>query len=101
MGAYSLQLVVYGLNHNVLLDLLAICRSIGHFKHSSVACHKSKNSREFILSSRMFTLDGIYPYMIQSILEQKMALAAYAAENDIPQLTASHLARKMTLVLTN
>ena len=40
--------------------------------------------------------------MIQSILEQKMALAAYAAENDIPQLTASQLeiARKMALVLS-
>ena len=39
--------------------------------------------------------------MIQSILEQKMALAAYAAENDIPQLTANQLeiARKLTLVL--
>jgi len=29
--------------------------------------------------------------MIQSILEQKMALAAYAAENDISQLTANQL----------
>ena len=39
--------------------------------------------------------------MIQSILEQKMALAAYAAENDIQQLTANQLeiTRKMTLVL--
>ena len=39
--------------------------------------------------------------MIQSILEQKMALAAYAAENDIQQLTATQLeiARKITFVL--
>ena len=39
--------------------------------------------------------------MIHSILEQKMALAAYAAENDIQQLTANQLeiAWKMTLVL--
>ena len=36
-------------------------------------------------------------------MEQKIALAAYAAENDIPQLTASQLevARKMTLVLAS
>jgi len=40
--------------------------------------------------------------MLQSILEQKMALAAYAAENDIPQLTANQLeiARKMVLILS-
>ena len=40
-------------------------------------------------------------YMIQPILEQKMALAAYIAENDIQQLTANQLeiARKMTFVL--
>ena len=39
--------------------------------------------------------------MLQSILEQKTALAAYAAENDIPQLTANHLeiSRKMVLIL--
>ena len=39
--------------------------------------------------------------MIQSILEQKMALAAYAAENDIQQLSANQLeiARKITFVL--
>ena len=41
--------------------------------------------------------------MIQSILEQMMVLAAYAAENDIPQLTANQLeiARKMILVLVS
>ena len=39
--------------------------------------------------------------MIQSIQEHKIALATYAAENDIQQLTASQLkkAREMTLVL--
>ena len=39
--------------------------------------------------------------MLQSVLEQKMALASYAAENDIPQLTVNQLeiARKMVLIL--
>ena len=40
-------------------------------------------------------------YMLQSVLKQKMALAAYAAENDIPQLTENQLeiARKMVPIL--
>ena len=41
--AHSLQLVVHDglLSQRVVIDLLAVCRSIvGHFKHSSVACHK-------------------------------------------------------------
>jgi len=39
--------------------------------------------------------------MLQSIVEQKMALAIYAAESDIPQLTSHQLniAHKMVLVL--
>ena len=40
--------------------------------------------------------------MVESILEQKMALAAYAAENNIAQLTPMQLeiARRMVLVLS-
>ena len=41
--AHSLQLVVHDglLTQRVVIDLLAVCRSIvGHFKHSSVASHK-------------------------------------------------------------
>ena len=37
--------------------------------------------------------------MLQSVLEQKMALAAYAAENDIPQLTANQLEIACNMVL--
>ena len=41
-------------------------------------------------------------YMVESILEQKMALAAYAAENNIAQLTPTQLeiAWRMALVLS-
>ena len=108
--AHSLQLVVHDglLSQRIVIDLLAICRSIvGHFKHSSVACHKLARIQENLdlprhtLKQDVSTRWNSTLYMIQSILEQKMALAAYAAENDIPQLTASQLeiARKMTLVL--
>ena len=108
--AHSLQLIVHDglLSQHVVIDLLAVCRSIvGRFKHSSVACHKLARIQENLslpqhtLKQDVSTRWNSTLYMIQSILEQKMALAAYAAENDIPQLTASQLeiARKMTLVL--
>ena len=40
--------------------------------------------------------------MLESILEQKMALGAYAADSNIPHLTAKQLemARRMVLVLS-
>lgn len=109
--AHSLQLVVHDglLSQRVVIDLLAVSRSIvGHFKHTSVACHKLARIQENLglpqhtLKQDVSTRWNSTLYMIQSILEQKMALAAYAAENDIPQLTASQLeiARKMALVLS-
>ena len=39
----------------------------------------------------MSPLNGIYLYMLQSVVEQKMALAAYATEHDIPLLTSHQL----------
>ena len=95
------------LSQHVVIDLLAVCRSIvGHFKHSSVASHKLARILESLdfpwhtLKQDVSTRWNSTLYMIQSILEQKMALATYATENDIPQLTASQLeiAQKMTLV---
>ena len=108
--AYSLQLVVHDglLSQHVVIDLLAVCRSIvRHFKYSSVASHKLARIQENLdlpwhtLKQVVSTCWNSTLYMIQSILEQKMALAAYAAKNDIPQLTASQLekAQRMTLVL--
>ena len=85
-----------------------MCRSIiGHFKHSSVASHKlaiiqeNLDLQQHALKQDVSTCWNYTLCMIQSILKLKIALAAYAAENDIPQLTANQLeiARKMTLVL--
>ena len=96
------------LSQRVIVDLLAVCRSIvGHFKHSSVAYHKLAAIQEKLrlpkhtLKQDVSTRWNSSLYMIKSILEQKMALAAYAAENDVQQLTGNQLeiARKMTLVL--
>ena len=109
--AHTLQLVVHDglLSQRVVKDLLSICRSIvGHFKHSSVACLKLANIQENLdlpkhrLKQDVTTRWNSTLYMVESILEQKMALAAYAAENNIPQLTPNQLeiARKMVLVLS-
>ena len=75
------------------------------FTHSSVACLKLANIQENLdlrkhrLKQDVFTR---WNSSLESILEQKMALAAYAAENNIPQLTPNQLeiARKMVLVLS-
>ena len=109
--AHSLQLVV---NDGILCqrgvrDLIAICRSIvGHFRHSSVACHKLAQIQENLdlpqhkLKQNVSTRWNSTLYMIESILEQKMALAAYSTENSIAQLTPVQLelAKRIALVLS-
>ena len=88
-------------------DLLATCRSIvGHFKHSSVACHKLAHIQENLqlpkhkLKQDVVTRWNSTLHMLESILEQ-MALAAYAANNNVQHLTAKQLemTRRMVLVL--
>ena len=109
--AHSLQLVINDglLSQRVVKDLLAVCRSIvGHFKHSSVAYHKLAQIQENLdlpkhkLIQDVSTRWNSTLYMMESILEQKMALAAYAAENNIAQLTPMQLeiARRMVFVLS-
>ena len=47
--AHTLQLVIQDglLSQRVVIDLLAVCRSIvGHFKHSSIAYHKLATIQE-------------------------------------------------------
>ena len=107
--ACTLTLLIDGLlSQRVVIDLLAVCRStVGHFKHSSVVSHKLARIQENLdlsqhtLKQDVSTRWNSILYMIQSILERKMALATYAAKNDSPQLTASQLeiAWKITLVL--
>jgi len=93
--AHTLQLVVNDgiLTQRGVKDLLAVCRSIvGHFKHSSVAYHKLAQIQEnsdlpkHTLKQDVSTRWNSAPYMVESILEQKMTLAAYAVENSIQQL---------------
>ena len=98
--ALTLQLVIHNglLSQQIVVDLLVICRSIvRYFKHSSIAYHKLAAIQENIwlpkhtLKKDVSTRWNSSLYMIQSILEQKMALAAYAAENNVRQLTANQL----------
>ena len=86
------------LSQRAVKDLLATCRSIvGHFKHSSVACHKLAHIQENLqlpklkLKQDVATRWNSTLYMLESILEQKMALAVYAADNNIQHLTANQL----------
>ena len=63
--AHSTQLVIHdGLLSRVVIDLLAVCRSIvGHFKHSSVASHKLARIQENLdLSWHTLNQDASTPW---------------------------------------
>lgn len=96
--AHTLQLVI---NEGILAqryvqDVLAKCRRIvGHFRHSQLACSRLKEiqSQLHIPQHRLIqdvsTRWNSSLYMLQSIMSQKVALAAYSTENDsIPQITS-------------
>ena len=98
--AHSLQLVVEDgvLAQRAVLDLLALCRKIvGHFKHSTTAYSRLREIQERLdlpkhrLQQDVKTRWNSSLYMVQSILEQKVALAAYATENDLAVLTPYQL----------
>ena len=88
--AHTLQLVVNDgvLSQRAVIDTLAVCRSIvEHFKHSTIAYHKLDQIRER-LDIKKHKLQQDEPtrwnstlYMLQTVYEQKMALAAYATEH--------------------
>ena len=108
--AHSLQLVVHDgvLKQHSVVDLLSLCRGIvGHFKCSSLAYGKLHQIQES-LSLPQHRLKQDEPtrwnsslYMLQSIVEQKMAIAAYGSENDVSILnqTQLDLANKVIKVL--
>ena len=95
--ARTLQLVVHDgvLAQQAVINMLRICcRIVRHFKHSSVA-YDSLRKIQKNLKLPQHRLKQDEPmrwnstlYMIQSIVEQKVAIAAYAADGAIPQLTA-------------
>ena len=98
--AHTLQLVVHDgvLSQRVVIDTLAVCRTIvGHFKHSSTAYSRlNKIQTNLGLPQRRLQQDvatrwNSSLYMLQVVAEQKMALAAYATEYSIAQLTANQL----------
>ena len=98
--AHTLQLIVHDgvLSQRFVKDTVAVCRRIvGHFKHSPLACPRLKEIQENLgLPTHRLKQDeptrwNSTLYMLQTISEQKMALAAYSTENNIVQLTSNQL----------
>ena len=99
--AHSLQLVVIDglLSQRAIADITAVFKSIvGHFHRSSIASHNLTRIQQSLgipqhkLKQEVATRWNSILYIYQSILEQKMALAAYSAENgSIQQLSAHQL----------
>ena len=87
------------LSQRAVTDMLAICRRlVGHSKHSSVAycclreIQQSLGLAQHRLKQDQTTRWNSTFYMLQTIVEQKMALAAYATQFPIPVLSAHQLA---------
>ena len=109
--AHSLQLVVHDgvLSQRMVVDTLAVSRRIvGHFKHSTLAYHLLDNIRERLdiakhkLQQDEPTRWNSTLFMLESIYEQKMALATYATEHGgIIMLSSNQLdiARKVISAL--
>ncbi len=110
--AHSLQLVVNEglLSQRSVSDAIASARKIvGHFKHSPLAYSRLEDiQHEFQMPLKRLQQDvktrwnSTY-YMIQSILEQKRTLCAFAADHELPAvLTANHwaLLEKTMIVLS-
>jgi hypothetical protein len=108
--AHTLQLVVNDgvLSQRAVIDLIATARKIvGHFRRSCLAYDQLREiQRNLGLPEHCLIQDeptrwNSTLHMLQRILEQKMALAAYATENSTPQLTQNQLniASKVVQVL--
>ena len=99
--AHSLQLAINDglLSQRAVIDAIAVCKSIvRHFHRSSIASHNLKRIQQSLdipqhkLKQDITTRWNSTFYMLKSIQEQKMALAAYAAENSsIQQLSSNQL----------
>ena len=84
-------------SQRAIIDTLAICRQIvGHFKRSPLAYDRQKIIQDRLqltkhcLKQDVCTRWNSTLHMLQVILEQKMALAAYAIEyGDVQQLTTT------------
>ena len=98
--AHTLQLVIGDglLFQKVVKDLFAVChRIVSHLKHSSLAHSRLQKIQASLglpqhrLPQDVSTTWNSSLYMLQAIIEQKMAIAAYSSEYRIPQLTATQL----------
>ena len=99
--SHTLQLVINDgvFSQRYVKDIVATCRRIvGHFKRSQLASSRLKEIQASLglpqhrLRQDVSTRWNSTLYMLESITEQKMALAAFAAEcSDIPQLSAYQL----------
>ena len=108
--AHTLQLIIHDgvLSQRAVIDILTNCRKVvGHFKHSPLAYCRLKEIQQSLgipqhhLKQDEPTRWNSTLCMLQSVLEQKMALAAYGAEHDIPHLTPNQwdLIEKIVVVL--
>uniref|UniRef100_A0A1X7UYI8 HAT C-terminal dimerisation domain-containing protein n=1 Tax=Amphimedon queenslandica TaxID=400682 RepID=A0A1X7UYI8_AMPQE len=81
-----------------VVQLLAICRKlVGHFKHSTVAYQALHEIQEHLslpphhLQQDVKTRWNSSLYMVKSVIERKIALAAYAIVKEIPILTPTQI----------
>ena len=97
--AHTLQLVVNKgvLSQRSISDITAAGRRIvGHFKHSPLAYSRLQSIQQQLgqptkrLQQDVATRWNSTLYMLQSLLEQKRALSAYAADYDLPSTLAGH-----------
>lgn len=94
---HTLQLVIHDciFKNQKFVEILGKCRKIvGHFSHSSLAYSKLRNIQENLklpihkLIQDITTRWNSTFYMLSRLHEQRQAVTAYAAERDIPTLTA-------------
>ena len=101
--AHSLQLVVEDgmLSQCAVIDVLATCETIvGHFKHSPVAYGRLCSIQEHLRVPQHHLQQDVYTrwnsslYMVKSVIEQKMSLAAYATETGMTFTYPTGFSRK-------
>ena len=109
--AHTLQRVVHDgvLSRRAVIDVLSLCRkTVGHSRPSClaysrlIAIQESLGLRQYQLIQDEPTRRNSSLHMLQRILEQKMAIVAYASEHTIVQLTSHQLqlAPKIAAVLS-
>ena len=106
--AHSLQLVANDgvISQRVVIDVLAVARSIvGHFKRSTLAYHLLDEIHECLdipkhkLQQDDQTRWNSTLFMLDSIYEQKMVLAAYATEHGGITMLNNHQLEIISFVL--